>query len=33
MTAREDHHRWFVARRRVLAEVLTRRIDPPQTAR
>ncbi len=32
MTALEDRHWWFVARRRILAEVLTRCIDLPASA-
>ncbi len=33
MTALEDRHWWFVARRRILAEAMTHRIDLPQTTR
>ncbi len=32
MTAREDRHWWFVGRRRILTEVLTRCIDLPASA-
>ncbi len=32
MTALEDRHWWFVARRRILSEALTRCIDLPASA-
>lgn len=33
MAAHEDRHWWFVARRRIVADVITKRIKPPRNCR